>query len=158
MSLHFIHPFFHKSQPLVPATLAKLFHLHVALLIVSTICHALFAPFTHHLAPALLRLVWWNALQPSLITLCHISNLVNVMWYRLAAKHVDEGGAAAPPPPTGSTPAGHDDGLGPILPDFGSLLHADKPDVRRSVSLPLCHSGLNCGNTQPCRQPLRLAL
>ena len=57
------------------------------------------------------------------------------MWYRLAAKHADEGGAAAPPPPTGSTPAGHDDGLGPILPDFGSLLHADKPDARRSILL-----------------------
>ena len=53
---------------------------------------------------------------------------------RLAAKQVDEGGSAAPPPPSGSTPAGHDDGLGPILPDFGSLLHADKPDARRSVA------------------------
>ena len=50
---------------------------------------------------------------------------------RLAAKQVDAGGAAAPHPPSGSTPAGHDDGLGPILPDFGSLLHADKPDARR---------------------------
>jgi hypothetical protein len=54
---------------------------------------------------------------------------------RLAAKHVDEGGSAAPPPPSGSTPAGHDDGLGPILPDFGSLLHADKPDARRYAKL-----------------------
>lgn len=53
---------------------------------------------------------------------------------RLATKQVDEGGSAAPPPPSGSTPAGHDDGLGPILPDFGSLLHADKPDARRSVA------------------------
>lgn len=52
----------------------------------------------------------------------------------LAAKHMDEGGSAAPPPPSGSTPAGHDDGLGPILPDFGSLLHADKPDARRLLS------------------------
>ncbi|DBA76458.1 TPA: hypothetical protein ACH3X2_008527 [Trebouxia sp. C0005] len=52
----------------------------------------------------------------------------------LAAKHVEEGGSAAPPPPSGSTPAGHDDGLGPILPDFGSLLHADKPDARRLLS------------------------
>ncbi|DBA81560.1 TPA: hypothetical protein ACH3X1_007333 [Trebouxia sp. C0004] len=52
----------------------------------------------------------------------------------LAAKHADEGGSAAPPPPSGSTPAGHDDGLGPILPDFGSLLHADKPDARRLLS------------------------
>ncbi len=55
--------------------------------------------------------------------------------HRLAAKHVDEGGSAAPPPPSGSTPAGHDDGLGPILPDFGSLLHADKPDARRCAKL-----------------------
>ncbi|KAL3152348.1 hypothetical protein ABBQ32_001411 [Trebouxia sp. C0010 RCD-2024] len=52
----------------------------------------------------------------------------------LAAKHADEGGAAAPPPPSGSTPAGHDDGLGPILPDLGSLLHADKPNARRILS------------------------
>ena len=52
---------------------------------------------------------------------------------RLPGKHRDEGGAAAPPPPSGSTPAGHDDGLGPILPDLGSLLlHADKPNARRS--------------------------
>lgn len=55
------------------------------------------------------------------------------MYCRLAAKHVDEGGAAVPPSASGSTPAGHDDGLGPILPDLGSLLHADKPNARRSV-------------------------
>lgn len=55
------------------------------------------------------------------------------MHCRLAAKHVDEGGAAVPPSASGSTPAGHDDGLGPILPDLGSLLHADKPNARRSV-------------------------
>ncbi|KAA6427022.1 MAG: AAA-type ATPase family expressed [Trebouxia sp. A1-2] len=59
-------------------------------------------------------------------------NFILSIW--LAAKHVEEGGSAAPPPPSGSTPAGHDDGLGPILPDFGSLLHADKPDARRLLS------------------------
>ena len=53
------------------------------------------------------------------------------MYCRLASKHVDEGGAAVPPSASGSTPAGHDDGLGPILPDLGSLLHADKPNARR---------------------------
>ena len=63
-----------------------------------------------------------------------VANVLDLMFAspcRLAAKQLDEGGSAAPPPPSGSTPAGHDDGLGPILPDFGSLLHADKPDARR---------------------------
>ena len=59
------------------------------------------------------------------------SEAICTLHCRLAAKQVDEGGSAAPPPPSGSIPAGHDDGLGPILPDFGSLLHADKPDARR---------------------------
>ncbi len=77
---------------------------------------------------------------------------------RMAAKHMDEGGSAAPPPPSGSTPAGHDDGLGPILPDFGSLLHADKPDARRCAKLHVSVSVLCSTGAHQCMPMLALHL